>query len=240
MCKIKIHNGIDNDTVQQIYCQIQVDYFGNIFLKYRDDYYLVFTDCDSETGVSLTKIKNPDRFRKNLIDNAHLPKCFKSGKIQLSSQTLKGRVNQSLNDMDDEEREEYMLKNNFYSNDPNYREKEYFWVSYDDKDEPLEDEEDDGYYLNGVISPEEVEEGEVGIVHSDLLMVSPGSFDTILISGSMDSKHVVSTCERIDGYCVTRLTIWTDGLFRCNFVESEKVSKLSIDSSSDELTVIKV
>ena len=87
----------------------------------------------------------------------------------------------------------------------------------------MEGEEDDGFYLNGIS-----EGSQQGMVYSELLSLNPGTFDTILIQGDTTSKNVVSTTERIDGYCTARLTVYTSGHFRPNFMDSSRLSRLCI------------
>ena len=213
---------------------VETDYLGNIYIKHTIDknviYYIVSLDSSEISGISLTRIKNPLIFKKNLEDAEHLKNEVRSGTIKASNSTLSGRAYESLKEMNDEEREDYMLKNDFASFDPGFHERKYFWVQYDEDDEPLEGEEDDTFYLNGV-----TENDPSGIIYSELLSLSPGSFDTLLIQGDTSSKSVLSNIERIDGYCTSRLTMYTLGFCRVNFVTSSVTSRLCMNPEGDLL-----
>jgi hypothetical protein len=224
------------------YAIIQTDYLGNIYIKQTnnndDIYYIVSLDSNEDSGscIELIRIKNPNIFRKNLEDEAHLKKSVRSGDIKASGSTLMGRAYETITDMTEEEREDYIIKNDFCSFDPGFDERKYFWVQYKDNDEPLEGEEDDGFYLNGISN----NENETGIMYSDLLFLTPGTFDTLLIEGNTTSKNVVSTVERVDGYCTKRLTIYTSGHFRTNFIDNSKMARLCINPQTKELTMKKI
>jgi hypothetical protein len=214
---------------------VQTDYFGNIYLKYEKDYYLVLMGMDYESGLELVQIKNPDTLRKNLEDLSTIKKNIKSGTIKSDYTTLRGKASEAINNMTDEEIDEYATNNEFMNYDPEFTERKFFWVQYDNVDETLEGEEDEYYYLNNVIEENEMN-NTAGMVYSDLQLLTPGTFDTILIDGDMNSKNVVSNTERIDGSCTCRLTIYTAGYFRANFFDKSKYSRLCIDSVSNSLS----
>lgn len=296
------------------YACIQTDYLGNIYIKYKDIYYIVSLDISAESGIQLTQIIKPNCFRNNLLEIKNISENVRTGIINSGNQTLRGRVYETLNDMDDEEREDYMLKNDCSSYDPGFYERKYFWVQYQEEDEPIEGEIDDSFYMNGIvynnklnqeseqvsqinesISEElKIEELQIdnntniddnidlcdlndelkddvkcymeekkiikndistannkikvkinenitsnntinGIMYSDLLSLTPGTFDTILIEGDITSNRVVSSIERVDGHCSARLTLYTSGIFRANFIDISKFSKLCIDFESNQL-----
>jgi hypothetical protein len=222
------------DPIPKVDVVIETDYLGNIYIKHTLDkkvvHYIVSLDSSENSGIILTRIKNPSIFKKNLEDAEYLKSQVKSGIIKASNSTLSGRAYESLKDMNDEEREDYILKNDFASFDPGFHERKYFWVQYDENDEPLEGEEDDTFYLNGVSDND-----PSGIIYSKLLSLSPGSFDTLLIQGDISSKSVLSNIERIDGYCTSRLTIYTLGFCRVNFVTSSVTSRLCMNSENELL-----
>lgn len=222
------------DPIPKVDVVVETDYLGNIYIKHTIDdkviYYIVSLDPSESTGIVLTRIKNPSIFKNNLKDAEHLKNEVKSGIIKASNSTLSGRAYESLKDMNDEEREDYMLKNDFASFDPGFHEQKYFWVQYDENDEPLEGEEDNTFYLNGVS-----ENDSSGILYSELLSLSPGSFDTLLIQGEISSKSVLSNIERIDGYCSSRLTMYTLGFCRVNFVTSSIMSRLCMNPDGELL-----
>lgn len=223
------------DPIPDIKCYVQCDYMGNIYLKHDDTYYMVYLDVDSPQGTELVKMKNVNPFRETLKDNQHLASHLRSGTIKSGNTTLSGRAYEAMTDMTVEEREDYMLKNDYCVNDHQFIERKYFWVQYDEEDEPLEDEEDTGFYLNGVINEDDIADDSYGMVHSDLLFETGCSFDTMLIGGDLMSKHVVSNCERVDGYCTSRLTIFTSGHFRCNFIDKVTMGRICLDG--DELVI---
>lgn len=216
------------------YAILQIDLLGNTYLKYNDTYYIVSIDQYCSSGVELTKIKNPNIFRKNLIEGQNLKKGMKSGVIKSNNTTLRGKAHESINDMTDEEKNEYMDKNNYMINDDGCIAKKYFWVKYDEDDEPLEGETDDGFYLNGVVDESDINESQ-GIVHSDLLSLVPGTFEVILIQGDINSKYIISNIARIDGYYTNNLTVYTSGKLRTNFIEVTKLAILCLDTNTGDL-----
>jgi len=218
---------------------LQTDYLGNVYLKYKNDYYIISLDVDNAVGALLTQVKYPEVFRKNLQETNFLRKEVKSGIIKSGHNTLRGRVNDSISNMTDEEIDDYVSKNDYMSYDPQFIERNYFWVQYQEDNEELYDEENNNFYLNGVIDESEMEKDNIdGIIYSDLLSLSNGTFDTILIKGDIRSKNVVSTIERIDGHCTSRLTVYTSGYIRANFFDRVKYSRLCIDLISDTLMLV--
>ena len=83
---------------------------------------------------------------------------------------------------------------------------------------------------------------------SDLLSLYPASHDTILIDGSPDIdtndasikglSRVIASCEKIGNDCIQRLTIYTNGYFKCNFFDKIVFSKIVM--VNDNLTTIKI
>lgn len=211
---------------------LQTDYNGNIYLRHDDKYYIVSLDQYCDSGVELTPINKPDYFRKNLLEKKKIE--IRSGTIRVSDNTLRGRVYDSLNEMTEEEREEYAEKNNYSAYDPEFHERKYYWVQYKE-DEPLDEFIEDEFYLNGVSS----DRSDAGIVISDLLADGIGTFDTILIDGDQSSKHVISTIEKIDNSSTARLTVYSkSGYFRANFMNMSKYGRLCFDQDKKELIVV--
>ncbi len=236
---------VKNDTEDKIiftpcdFAYLQTDYLGNIYLKHHEKYYFVGLDSALGHGVELSHVVNPDTFKRNLLEMRSIVNNVKSGEIRSGNQTLRGRVYESLNEMTEDERDEYMMKNDGSVYDPQFKERDYFWVQYKQDDELLEDEQDDTYFINGYQTETSVENGCYGIIYSELLCLTPGSFDTILIDGDLMSKNVASNVERIDGYCTCRLTVHETGHMRTNFIDVSKLGILCINSATSELIVEK-
>src|SRR5205807_43464 len=95
----------------------------------------------------------------------------------------------------------------------------------------------DNYYLNNVHESNSI--FDEGIVHSDILSEMCGTFDTILIKGTLEaqSKYVLSTTERIDGHCIARLTIYTSGQMRANFMDVSRYCRLCINDNGKGLFI---
>ncbi len=236
MCKIIVYTDDtlreDNKYKEIGHAIFQTDYLGNIYLKYNENYYSISLNSDDVTGIELCLIKNPDTFRNNLIETESIVSNIRSGTIKAGNQTLRGKINDTLTDMTDDEKEDYMLKNEFSSYDPLFHEKNYFWVQYNNDEDILDDDnEENGYYLNGVITSDPLNETNKGIVYSDLLCLTPGTFDTILIEGDTRSKYVISNIARVDEYCTSRLTAYTSGFFRTNFFDSCKMARLCLENN---------
>ena len=199
---------------------LQVDLLGNPYFKHNDTYYMISTDEYLPTGVELIKINNPKIFRENLINAQNLKQGTRSGLINANNTSLRGKAHESINVMTDEEKEDYMSKNDFMVNDDGCAEKKYFWVKYDDDSNDSEDfidNYDDGFNLNGVV--DECETGTIhGIISSDLLTPVPGSFDIIMIHGDLSSKRVVSNICKKHGFSTSVLTVYTSGKIKTNFV----------------------
>ena len=215
---------------------LQTDYLGNIYLKFNETYYFVNLDPALLQGVELSLVINPDTFKKNLLEMKSLVNNVKSGEIRSGNQTLRGRVYESLNEMTEDERDEYLMKNDGSIFDPQFKERDYFWVQYKQDDEVLEEEQDDTFFINGY---HDTALENYGIMYSELLCLTPGSFDTILIGGDLTSKNVASSVERVDGYCTCRLTVYETGHLRTNFIDTSKLGILCIDPLTSELIVEK-
>jgi len=224
-----IEDNKENSPIIHIMC----DLIGNIFIHSIDrdaknsnhadpdechsghSYYWLTITNDSPELVPLTK--NYRRFRKNYVDHIGMKNQIRCGKIVSGKSTLKGIAMKEINKMDDNERTN-MDFNNF---DDTFVERSYYNVLYNDpqdidEDDPQDerfDPDGDMFYLNGCDHPN-------GIQYAPIMMTSPGSFDTILIDGTDNSKNVVSSIERIDGYCVYRMTIYTNGLLKINIIGS--------------------
>lgn len=212
---------------------LQTDYLGNIYLKHNDTYYIVSLDVYSVAGIELTKIKNPKKFRETLIDSKFLKTAIKSGVIKTDNITLRGKAYDTLTMMTEEERAEYMDKNDFMVCDDSCQEKKYFWVEYKDEDESLEDDIDDDFWLNGISETD----ADEGMQYSDLLFSNSGTFEVIMIKGDVNSKKVIANTEKKNGFCINHLIVYTSGKFKANFVDTSKMSILCLDTFNNELLV---
>ena len=142
MSLIKVYKKKDNkyDEQNEIKVYLLVDYLGNIYLKHDETYYIISVDVES--GTEINKIYNTAIFRKNLDEYKFLSESVKSGIIKLNSTTLAGKASETLSGMNEEERTEYMEKNDLFYNDSNFDEKKGYWVQYKDKmsDESSDDD----------------------------------------------------------------------------------------------------
>lgn len=225
----KKYKEINNEKIY-----LQTDYLGNIYLKHNDTYYIVSLDNYNESGVELTKIKNPKKFRETLLDSKFLKIAIKSGIIKTENITLRGKAYDALTTMSEEEREEYMSKNDFMVCDDGCEEKKYFWVEYNDDDNNDDDgDNDDDFWLNGISENNSCE----GMQYSDLLFPIPGTFEVIMIKGDLNSKRVMSNTEKKNGYCTNHLIVYTSGKFKTNFVDTSKMGIICLDIISNELTI---
>lgn len=214
------------------YCKLECDYLGNIYFNYKNNYYLVSLDNYFKFGIELIKIKNINYFKNMLKENEHVKSNYKSSKIYSSLDTLSGKAYEKITDMNEEEREEYLMKNDYMTHDSSFTEKKYYWLKDDNSSE-----DNDIFTLNGIINLEDSKlEGSTGIILSKLLSPTSGTFDVILMNGKLNSKHVVSSIERSDGSYSSRLTVYTSGDLRTNFIDVSKYSKLCIDK--DDILVV--
>lgn len=214
---------------------LHIDLLGNTYLKYNDKYYIVSIDEYAPSGIELTKIKNPDIFRRRLIEEQNLRKGIKSGKINSNNTTLRGKAFESISNMTDEEKSDYLEKNEYLVSDNHCEEKKYFWVKYAEEDQYDEDDIEDGFYFNEIVNESDV--GVIpGIVHSDLLSPVPGSFEVIMIQGDVGSKRVVSNISKIDGFCSANLTVYTSGKMKTSFMSSTKLARLCLDDNNEIIT----
>jgi hypothetical protein len=219
----KVYISSANDSTPD-FVYIQADYLGNIYIKHGSEYYTVSLDGYLPAGIELNKIVKLDIFRKNHSDHQFLKKDIKSGVIKPSETTLAGKAHDLMNQMTEEEYADYMEKNNYSNYDSTFEEKKHYRIDLkEEDDDTLEGTTNDNYYLHGVI---EENESTQGIIYSELLSFNPGSFDVILINGEKSSNNVLSVIERVDGYYTSRLTIYTKGIFKANFMDKQIWAKL--------------
>jgi hypothetical protein len=228
MSLITVHSH-DRSIITNEKVSLQTDLNGNIYLKHNNEYYIVSLDPTSCVGIELTKIKNPKKFRENLMESGLTKASIDKGTIRTDNITLRGRAYDTLNTMSEEERADYMDKNEFIVSDDGCKEKRYFWVDY--KDEQLDEIVDDGFWLNGI----DESNNPIGMEYSDLLFYTIGTFETIMIHGDLQSQRVLSSTEKKNGYCINHLIVYTDGKFKANFFDSHKIALLCFDPSKNEL-----
>lgn len=213
MSLIKVENCINN-------AEILVDFLGNIFLKHNDYYYYISLNNDLDCGIELIRILNINKLKKNYEFSSHLKNLIKSGEIMVNGNTLQGKVASHMNDTNQEDNNEYNYT------DKSYHERKYFKTIYDDSDNE-ENDDDIKYYINGVCENNETH----GIKYADLLFSSANNYETILIDGNIESHKVISTVEKKDGYCDSRLSIYTNGIMRCNFFDVSKWAKIYYENN---------
>ena len=231
MSKVYISSDANQSTLDFVY--IQTDYLGNIYIKHEKDYYTISLDAYLPAGIELNKISKPDIFRKNYSEYQFLKKEIKSGTIKPSETTLAGKAHNLMNEMSEEEYADYMEKNEYSNYDAMFEEKKHYRIELKEDSDVLEGTIDDNFYLHGVVDENELSQG---IIYSDLLSFNPGTFDVILINGEKSSNNIISVIERIDGYYTARLTIYTKGIFKSNFMDKQILAKLIIKPASDNST----
>lgn len=240
--KLETKQIITYSEVTDQYVKLHIDILGNTYLKHNETYYIVSIDEYIPSGVELTKIKNPNIFRKRLIEENNLKQGMKIGKINNNNTTLRGKASESISNMTDEEKNEHMEQNEYLANDGCCEEKKYFWVKYNDGKEIFDgdDEDDDfdeGFYFNDLVNESDIGVTDVtdvqGIIHSDLLSPVPGSFEVIMIHGDIGSKRVVSSISKIDGYWSAILTVFTSGKLKSNFTYKTILARLCLDSNNE-------
>jgi hypothetical protein len=223
-------NVLSYDPVEGTHAFAHVDYLGNMYLKHNDTYYIISLDNDLNEGVSLTPIAKPEVFKNNYSESKFLKNDIRSGTIRANVQTLKGRVQDTITDMTEEERDDYELQ----YDDNNRPEKKFYRVQYESDDEMMEEEIDDGFYLNGVVDIEGAADSDSkGILMSDMLAFDIGSFDVVLIHGDMRSKNVVSSIEKKNGFSPSTLAIYSSGHFVARFVDQTKIGRLCLSDTNE-------
>jgi hypothetical protein len=228
MSYLKISH-INNDTNCYEYttekARIEIDYNGNIYICYNDIYYIVSLDSDNENGAELIKINNNNYYYDIFAENKYIFQNMRFGNILSGESTLSGKIYERLNNMTINEKEKYVLKNNYNCSDPQFIEKSYYRVNYEELDE--EEDENIPFHISGI----DIKNEKNGLLLSRLLSPYPCSFDTIYIDGDIISKNVLSSSERLDGYCSSRLTLYSFGYIRCNFIDRVILSRLCIINS---------
>lgn len=223
----------------QIPAFLQIDYMGNAYLQYDNSYYVIGLDYESYIGIELVKIKNPAIFRKNLVETFEMVKNVKIGIIHSSNLTLAGKAMDALTNMDGEEKEDFLSANSYMAHDENYYEKKYFRVEYpkdvsdteefDDFYSQYADVDNECFTFNG-IEPSSEQSVTNNVTYSDLLTMSYGNYETIFIKGDRTSTNVLSSIEKKNGYCAQRLTVYSSGIFRANFIDKSKLARLCVEN----------
>lgn len=215
-----------------------VDLQGNSYIKHNDDYYMIFIDIDYQDkgGVELMRINNVNVYKQLFLDNMSIRNSIKKGVIKSSELTLKGKTIDHIKNLNDDAAEVFLEKNDYSISDSICNEKKYFRVTYDEDNFVDEDEIDDSYYFNGVVCDNDI--GNIpGIIHSDLLCEQSGNFDVVMIKGDMQSKNIISSIERVDGYSIKNLVVFTSGFFKSTFIEKTINGRLCFDTQSQLLYV---
>jgi hypothetical protein len=112
------------------YIYVEVDYKGNIYIRFLGVLYNVLFDMSQDNGFTLNRLSQNTvtELKETFLDNSHLQKYVKKGDIHLSDITLKGRVTQIIKNMDPEEYSEHSEQNNFTSFDSTYDEANFFRI----------------------------------------------------------------------------------------------------------------
>jgi hypothetical protein len=104
---------------------ILFDYIGNLILFYEKKYYYIST---RGSKIFIDEIRNVKYLRMLLKDNEFIKDNYIKGIIQHSGNTLRGRISEKINKMEDEEKQEYMEKSNYMGENDNFIERKYYWV----------------------------------------------------------------------------------------------------------------
>lgn len=220
------------DKSKSINVELLCDHVGNIYIKFNGLYYYVYIDSDK---VEFVMLKNIDIFKNNLIENKNTLD-IKYGKIKPSPGTLRGKVIGTLNDLPEDEKYEV----DFSSYDYTFDERGYYTIIRNTEQEDNEDNDDNNdnndidcsyeifpFDINGIDETKEIQ-------IADIMMTSPCTHDTIIIQGDHESNNVISTIERKDGYCVRRLTVYTDGYLKINNV-GDSITYFKLKMLDDKL-----
>jgi hypothetical protein len=110
--------------------RIEVDYNGNIYIRFKNKFYNILFDDTSITGMNLALIsdKEVSNLVSTLEDHPQIKQYVKKGTISLSDVTLKGRVTQIMSQMDPEEFKEQLEINQFTNYDSSFKESEFFRI----------------------------------------------------------------------------------------------------------------
>lgn len=96
---------------------ILFDYIGNLILFHNNKYYYIST---RESKLFIDEIKNVKYLKMLLKDNEFIKDNYLKGIIHHSGNTLRGRISEKINKMEDEEKQEYMEKSNYMGEDDNF------------------------------------------------------------------------------------------------------------------------
>ena len=221
--------------------RIYMDYHGNVYLVYNDITYLISLNTDkSSSPIELLPIKNINIFKKHYLNNIQHESNKKCGKIILSNNTLKGKASENIDKMTDEEREDYIMKNEYFTFDISMYEKNYYRIkndddnSDDDNDILIEDNVNDEYTFN------QHSYSQNCINFAELLCPSYSTYNTIYIDGNLSSKNVITTIEKKNNYCPFIITIYSTGYIRANFIERSIMTKLMYNETINLLEAISV
>ncbi len=233
---------------------VLTDHRGNIFLKCDSTYYVLFTEWSNPAGAYVVKVPKIDVFRNNYNNSKYASKSKRviGGTVKATGETLKGKVSTKLNDMPEDEKEEFTDTHEYTIQPTVSGESNYYWVnrdktvhpdsdnsdnSYDSDNSDNPDDSDDdtetfnagGFYLDSVCHSET---DESGIVLSDLLCEFDCSFKTILVAGDLLSHNIKSVIQQKNGFSSQDVTIYTTGFIKTHFVDAQKICRLCIDDNN--------
>lgn len=226
--------------------QVEIDYNANIYFRHTslNIYYIVCFDMDTENGIVLERMTPASihASRELAQDYAYFEKHMKRGKIILSDMTLKGRVTQVLEGMDNEEFDNVAEQHQFTTYDSTFKENDFFRIEQikksvdtdddlqdsddsqdsqdsDDSDWGEDDDPEEDYIFSGVSSGDK----SYGIILSSLLCDSMAYNDTLMIRGGIDSKVITSCIQRADSYCTQRLIIYSNGFVKVQYPGTKSI-----------------
>jgi hypothetical protein len=219
---------------------IECDYYGNILFLHKNNYYYLELDIDNKLGGQLFKLKNIDYYKRNLVLCKDMIDTVETGKINLTEMTLKGTVQNKINNMSDEMIEEIKEKNNFFNFDDTFEESKYYYITKDLSDTESIDSYDEetsnenNTFIFNDVCFDKTNDNKINI--SELLLNGPSIHDTIYIDGNQESKIVTSTIEH-NQFCSTRIILFSKNILKINFIGTKTFTN-QIIINNNELSII--
>lgn len=178
------------------------DLFGNVFAYYGEKVYYLTIDADNAPELFPVKKDRLTDLSEYEIDHAR-------GKIHSGVPSLKGAVEDDISKrMKNEEYDEEVILETEY-----FPEKKYFYT---------EGGEIENHYASITdMDPVFKFFGDEELT-TDLGFESNSLYNLLIVKGNSKSKEIVFMSEEYNNTCAYRLTVYTDGVIKCNVVgESE-------------------